>query len=160
MRKSGPAATSVVGVIHQPEGTDMAEQTWPSRPRASAWTGWIGFAAIMMIVIGSFNVIEGVVALFDDEYYVVGPDNVLVLDLTGWGWAHLVIGVLIALAGAALLTGAAWARVVAVVFAALNAVVQLGFVSVQPVWSTIVIALCVVVVWAVVVHGDEVGGAR
>ncbi|MEU7530574.1 hypothetical protein AB0A74_32935 [Saccharothrix sp. NPDC042600] len=138
----------------------MAEQTWPSRPRASAWTGWIGFAAIMMIVIGSFNVIEGVVALFDDEYYVVGPDNVLVLDLTGWGWAHLVIGVLIALAGAALLTGAAWARVVAVVFAALNAVVQLGFVSVQPVWSTIVIALCVVVVWAVVVHGDEVGGAR
>ncbi|GAA0255238.1 membrane protein [Saccharothrix mutabilis subsp. mutabilis] len=138
----------------------MAEQTWPSRPRASAWTGWIGFAAIMMIVIGAFNVIEGVVALFDDEYYVVGPDNVLVLDLTGWGWTHLVIGVLIALAGAALLTGAAWARVVAVVFAALNAVVQLGFVSVQPVWSTIVIALCVVVVWAVVVHGDEVGGAR
>ncbi|WP_433271088.1 DUF7144 family membrane protein [Actinosynnema sp. CS-041913] len=141
--------------------THRTAHAWEDeRPRSSAWTGWIGFAAIMMIVIGSFNVIEGMVALFDNEYYVVGPDNVLVLDLTGWGWAHLVVGVLVALSGAGLLTGAAWARVVAVVFASLNAVLQLGFVSVQPVWSTIVIALCVVVVWAVVVHGDEVGGRR
>ncbi|MBB5958503.1 hypothetical protein FHS29_005111 [Saccharothrix tamanrassetensis] len=141
--------------------THRTAHVWEDeQPRPSAWTGWIGFAAIMMMVIGSFNVIEGMVALFEDEYYVAGPDNVLVLDLTGWGWTHLVVGVVVALAGAALLTGAAWARVAAVVFAAVNAVLQLGFVSVQPVWSTIVIALCVVVVWAVVVHGDEVGGRR
>jgi hypothetical protein len=141
--------------------THRTAQAWVGgRPKPSAWTGWIGFAAIVMIVTGSFTLIEGVVALFDSDYYVVGSDEVLVLDLTGWGWTHLVIGVLIALAGACLLTGAAWARVVAVVFAALNAVVQLGFVAVQPVWSTIVIALCLVVVWAVVVHGSEVGGER
>jgi hypothetical protein len=128
--------------------------------RPSPWTGWIGFAGIVMVVTGAFTVIEGMVALFDGDYYVVGPENVLVLDLTGWGWTHLVIGVLIVLAGTGLWTGAAWARVVAVVFAAVNAVVQLGFVAVQPVWSTIVIALCVVVIWAVVVHGSEMARDR
>ncbi|MEU5692402.1 hypothetical protein [Actinosynnema sp. NPDC020468] len=138
--------------------TPRTTEIWvDDRRRPSAWTGWIGFAGIMMMIIGSFNVIEGVVALVDDEFYVVGPDNILLFDLTGWGWAHLVIGVLVALAGGGLFTGAAWARVVAVVFAAVNAVAQLAFVSVQPIWSTVVIALCVVVVWAVVVHGDEAG---
>ncbi len=124
--------------------------------RTSVWTGWIGFAAIMMIIIGLFDVVEGMVALFDSGYYVAGPEHVLVLDLTGWGWAHLLVGVLVVAAGGALLTGAAWARVVAVVFASVNALAQLGFVGIQPVWSTIVIALCVVVVWAVVVHGSDV----
>jgi hypothetical protein len=128
--------------------------------KPSPWTGWIGFAGIVMVVTGAFTVIEGMVALFDHDYYVVGPENVLVLDLTGWGWTHLVIGVLIALAGTGLWTGAAWARVVAVVFSAINAVVQVGFVAVQPVWSTIVIALCVVVIWAIVVHGTEMAGDR
>jgi hypothetical protein len=128
--------------------------------KPSAWTGWIGFAGIMMVVIGAFTVIEGMVALFHNDYYVVGPQNVLVFDLTGWGWIHLIVGGLIVLAGCGLWTGAAWARVVAVVFATFNAVLQLGFVSVQPVWSTIVIALCVVVIWAVVVHGSEMARYR
>ncbi|CCH31976.1 hypothetical protein ABZ816_26920 [Actinosynnema sp. NPDC047251] len=143
----------------------MAQETqrtaWAGvRPKSGPWLGWIGFAGIMMLVIGSFTVIEGLVALLDDQYYVVGPESTLVLDLTGWGWTHLVVGLLVAFAGAGLWTGAAWARVVAVLFAAVNAVVQLGFVSVQPWWSTIVITLCVVVVWAVVVHGNEMTGDR
>jgi hypothetical protein len=130
------------------------------QPKPSVWTGWIGFAGIVMVVIGAFTVIEGMVALFNSDYYVVGPENVLVVDLTGWGWIHLIVGGLIVLAGGGLWTGSAWARVVAVVFATFNAVLQLGFVSVQPVWSTIVIALCVVVIWAVVVHGSEMARYR
>ncbi|MFS8099027.1 hypothetical protein LFM09_18040 [Lentzea alba] len=123
--------------------------------RDTGWLGWIWFAGIMMIVMGSFNAIEGLVALFRGEYYVVTEEQVLVFDLTGWGWITLVIGVLVALAGGALLSGAAWARVVAVVLAVINAVAQLAFVSVHPLWSTIVIALCVTVIWAVVVHGSQ-----
>ncbi|SES43789.1 DUF7144 family membrane protein [Lentzea albida] len=123
--------------------------------RETGWLGWIWFAGIMMIVMGSFNAIEGLVALFNSEYYVVTEQNVLVFDLGSWGWITLLIGVLVALAGGALLTGAAWARVVAVVLAVVNAVAQLAFVSVHPLWSTIVIALCVTVIWAVVVHGPE-----
>lgn len=123
--------------------------------RETGWLGWIWFAGIMMIVMGSFNAIEGLVALFRGEYYVVTEEQVLVFDITAWGWITLLIGILVALAGGALLSGAAWARVVAVVLAVVNAVAQLAFVSVHPLWSTIVIALCVTVIWAVVVHGSE-----
>ena len=121
----------------------------------TGWLGWIWFAGIMMIVMGSFNAIEGLVALFRGEYYVVTEEQVLVFDITAWGWITLLIGILVVLAGGALLSGAAWARVVAVVLAVINAVAQLAFVSVHPLWSTIVIALCVTVIWAVVVHGQE-----
>jgi hypothetical protein len=117
--------------------------------------GWIWFAGIMMIIIGTFNAIEGLVALFKNEYYVVGPQNVLVFDVTGWGWVNLLLGALVALAGIALFSGAPWSRIVAVVLAVVNAIAQLAFVAVQPIWSIIVIALCVVVIWAVVVHGAE-----
>ena len=123
--------------------------------RETGWLGWIWFAGIMMIVMGSFNAIQGLVALFRDDFYVVTEDQVLLFDISMWGWITLLIGVLVALAGGALLSGAAWARVVAVVLAVVNAVAQLTFMSVYPVWSTIVIALCVTVIWAVVVHGHE-----
>lgn len=123
--------------------------------RETGWLGWIWFAGIMMIVMGSFNAIEGLVALFRGEYYVVTEEQVLVFDITAWGWITLLIGILVALAGGALLSGAAWARVVAVVLVVINAVAQLAFVSVHPLWSTIVIALCVTVIWAVVVHGSD-----
>ncbi|MDX8050775.1 hypothetical protein SK571_15405 [Lentzea sp. BCCO 10_0798] len=121
----------------------------------TGWLGWIWFAGIMMIVMGAFNAIEGLVGLFRGEYYVANGEQVIVFDLTTWGWITLLLGVLVALSGAALLSGAAWARVVTVVLAVVNAVAQLAFVSVHPLWSTIVITLCVVVIWAVVVHGNE-----
>jgi hypothetical protein len=121
----------------------------------SMWVGWIWFAGVIMIMIGLFNVIEGLVALFHKVYYVVSPENLLVFNLSGWGWVHLIVGALVALAGIALFSGAAWARLVTVLLAAVNAVAQLAFVPVYPVWSTIVLTLCVVVIWAVVVHGGE-----
>jgi hypothetical protein len=121
------------------------------------WAGWIRFAGVMMIMIGFFNVIDGLVALFKNNFYVVGPNGLLVLNLTGWGWVHLIVGVLAVLAGLALFTNAAWARVVAVILAAFNAIAQLAFLNAFPVWATIVIALDVVVIWALVVHGKEAG---
>jgi hypothetical protein len=141
---------------------DPAEGTWqveaaPARAgnQTSAWTGWIVFAGITMIMIGAFNAIEGLVALFNQNFYVTGPENVLVFDLTSWGWVHLIIGTLVALTGIALLADASWARPVTVVLAALNAIVQLTFVTVYPVWSLVAVTLCVVVIWAIVVHGNE-----
>jgi hypothetical protein len=125
--------------------------------RTSGWAGWIGFAGVMMVMIGGFNAIEGMAGLLTDDFYVVSPSDVLVFDLTGWGWVHTVIGVLVAITGIALLMGASWARVVTVILAILNAIAQLAFVAVYPVWSLIVITLCVVVIWAVIVHGDEAG---
>jgi hypothetical protein len=121
------------------------------------WAGWIAFAGVMMIMLGLFTAIEGLVALFKFTHYVVGREGLLVFGMTGWGWLHLVVGVLAVVAGFALFTGAAWARVTAVLLAAFNAIAQLAFLSASPVWATIVITIDVVVIWAIVVHGKEVG---
>lgn len=142
---------------------DATRDAWGTDPmvsrrsssRSTGWTGWIWFAGIAMIVIGAFNAIEGLVALFQQEYYVVGPENLLVFDLTQWGWVHLIIGALVVLTGIALFSGAGWAKLVTVVLTVLNMISQMAFLAVYPVWSTIVIALCVLVIWAIVVHGDE-----
>jgi hypothetical protein len=129
-----------------------------TRPRtpATAWVGWVWFAAVMLIMNGAFSALYGLVALFDDKYYGVSPNGLLVFDLTGWGWALLIFGIISVLAGSALLSGATWARVVAVVVAAVNAIGHMAFASAYPVWALIVIAIDVLVIWAVIAHGDEI----
>ncbi|WP_181771106.1 DUF7144 family membrane protein [Amycolatopsis pittospori] len=119
------------------------------------WAGWIVFASVMMLMLGAFDVIAGIVALARGDYYISGPEYSLVLDVTGWAWAHVIGGALVVIAGGFLLTGSIWARVVAVLFAAGNAVTHLVFLSAHPLWSMVVIGLCVTVIWAVLVHGDE-----
>jgi hypothetical protein len=145
------------GRVEDPASGAWQVEAAPARAenQTSAWTGWIVFAGITMIMIGSFNAIEGLVALFNQNFYVAGPQNILVFDLTTWGWVHLIIGSLVAITGIALLADAGWARPVTVVLAALNAIVQLTFVTVYPVWSLVAMTLCVVVIWAIVVHGNE-----
>jgi len=127
----------------------------PRTSRINTWSGWIWFAAILMILTGVFNAVEGLVALLNRAFYVSNGEHLVLLDLTAWGWVQLLLGGLVGLSGIALLSGALWSRVVAVAFAVINAVAQLAFISAYPIWSTIVIALCVVVIWAIVVHGDD-----
>jgi hypothetical protein len=122
----------------------------------TGWVGWIGFAAIMMMMLGTFHAIEGLIALFQDEYFLVGKSGLTVhVDYTTWGWIHIVGGVIVVAAGVALLTGKMWARAVAVAVAVVSAIVNIGFLSAYPVWSTIMIAFDVLVIWAVTVHGSE-----
>ncbi|MCE7004405.1 hypothetical protein LWC34_16395 [Kibdelosporangium philippinense] len=133
--------------------TDFPKQR--SDSRITMWSGWIWFAAIVMVLTGVFNAVEGLVALLNRAFYVTNGEDLVVLNLTTWGWVHLLIGLLVGAAGLALLTGAAWARVVAVAIASVNAIAQVTFISAYPVWSTIVIALSVLVIWAIVVHGRD-----
>lgn len=125
----------------------------------TGWVGWIWFAAVMLIVLGAFNALSGLVALFRRGYYVVGDSGVLLFSLVGWGWIHLVIGVLAIAAGIVLFKGAMWARVAAIVLVAINALTQLAFLAAYPVWATLIIALDVLVIWAIVVHGGELESA-
>ncbi|MEU3270587.1 hypothetical protein ABZ639_07055 [Saccharomonospora sp. NPDC006951] len=146
---------------HQETGNRTGPVTPNQQPQQppitrTAWVNWIWFAGAMMILLGLFNVIQGLVALFNDEYYVVGPSGLLVFDITGWGWVQLGLGAAAVAAGVCLFTGAMWARVAAVLLAAVNAVAQMAFLAANPVWCTIVIALDVLVIWAIVVHGKEV----
>jgi hypothetical protein len=124
--------------------------------RQSAWVAWINFAGVMLIMLGALHGIQGLVALFRDEVYVVGKSGlVLNVDYTTWGWVHLLWGLFGILVGACLLAGQMWARVVGVIVAFTSVIINIGFLPSYPVWSAIVIALDVVVIWAITVHGGE-----
>jgi hypothetical protein len=121
---------------------------------SSGWTAWIVFAGTIMVLLGSFHVMAGLVALFKDEYYLVGKSGLVVnVDYTAWGWVHIILGVVVALAGAALFTGAMWARIVAVLLAMFSAVTNLAFMSSYPLWSAIMIGVDILVIYAVTAHG-------
>jgi hypothetical protein len=121
----------------------------------SAWAGWVVFAGVMAIIAGAFNIIQGLVALFDDKYFVVAGGDLLVFDYTAWGWVHLLVGVIMVVVGLGILRGSPWGLVAGVVVAGVNAIVQLGFLAAYPVWSILIIALDVVVIYALIVHGRE-----
>ncbi len=118
--------------------------------QVSAWVGWVWFAGIVLVTIGFFNAISGLVAVFSPNSLVGVTDaGIVVLDVPTWGW------VLLVLTGFALLSGMGWARMVAIVLVVLNAIAQFTTLQVTPWWSIVTIALDVFVLWALVVHGDE-----
>lgn len=121
----------------------------------TGWVGWSYFAGIMMAVLGFFQAILGLTALFKDEYYVLIKNSIVSLDFTTWGWVHLALGLFVLIAGFALLAGQVWGRAVGVVLAVLIAVANLLFIPAYPVWSIIVIVVSILVIYALVVHGNE-----
>ena len=113
----------------------------------------------MLIMLGSFQIVQGLVALFDDGFYLVRSNGLVVdVDYNTWGWVHTVIGVIGVLAGVGLLAGNMAARIVGVVVAFLSALVNLAFISAYPVWSAIMIVVDVIVIYAIIVHGRELKG--
>jgi hypothetical protein len=139
-----------------PTGTGV-----PSREQMSAWAGWVVFAGVMLITLGAFQIVEGLVALFDDGFYAVTSSGLVVdVDYNTWGWIHLAIGVIGVLAGLGLLAGNMVARVVGVGIALLSALANLVFISAYPLWSVIMITIDVIVIFAIIVHGREVRSYR
>ena len=122
----------------------------------TGWVGWIVFGGTIMVLLGAFHAIQGLVALFDDEYFVVGQSGLVVsVDYTAWGWAHLLLGLIVAGAGCGLLAGQMWARIVGVLVAMASAVVNLAFLAAFPIWSALMILFDVLIIWAITVHGSE-----
>jgi hypothetical protein len=135
---------------------DTTAVAYSNEPDPTGWTGWIVFASFMMFMLGTFQVIMGLVAIFNDDHYAVTENGLLLnVDYTAWGWAHLLLGLLIVAAGAGLLAGNMAARIVAVALAGLSAIANLVFIEAKPVWSLIVIAIDVLVIYSVTVHGRE-----
>lgn len=133
---------------HRAGGYAPAERT--------GWVGWIIFAGVAMIVLGAFQVIEGLVAVFNRGYYLVTSNNLIVhVNYNAWGWLHFGIGVVIVLTGFGVMAGMMWARVLGIAFAVISAIVNLAFIAAYPVWGIIIIALDVVVIYALAVHGRE-----
>jgi hypothetical protein len=115
--------------------------------------GWILFAAIMMIVVGTMSALNGLIAIIDDEVYLVGNQNVWALDISGWGWIHLILGVITVLAAFSLLQGAIWARLVAAILAGVSIIAQVGMIQAYPFWSIAMIAIAVAVIFSVCTMG-------
>jgi hypothetical protein len=115
-------------------------------------SGWLTFAGIVAFVVGMFNVIDGLVALLRNDYYLVTSQDILVFNFAAWGWIWLIIGIVQIIVGAGIITGRMWARAAGVGMAVLAAVGQLAFLRAFPVWSVIVIALCVLLVYALTPH--------
>jgi len=122
----------------------------PGRSRASrGWAvGGLIFASTMMIVLGIWQVFIGIAALAEDDFFVVQDGYVYDLDVTAWGWIHLILGAVVGLAGFFLFTGSALARAVGIGLAGLAVVANFLFLPYYPVWSVVVIALAVFVIWA------------
>lgn len=133
----------------------MARNT-SSSSDVSGWVGWVYFAGFMLMVLGVFQSIAGLVALFKNTVYVVAERNLWLLDYTTWGWAHLLIGIFLIMAATAIMAGKMWGRVVGVVFAGLSLIANFGFIPVYPFWSILLVVINVFVLYALIVHGAEV----
>jgi hypothetical protein len=122
----------------------------------TGWAGWVAFAGIMLVMLGFFQMIEGLVALFNDGFYLVRAEGLVVnVDYNAWGWTHLILGAIAVAVGFGLMVGNMFARVAGIAIAMLSAILNLVFISAYPVWSAIVIAIDVIVIYAIVVHGRE-----
>jgi uncharacterized membrane protein len=127
----------------------MSDRTPAGPPPASGWAiGGIVFAATVLTIIGAFQIIAGLVAIFDDDFYVVTANYTFDLDTTAWGWLHLLLGILLVITGFGLFGRSAWAGVTAIMLAALSAILNFLFIPYYPFWSILVIALDIWVIWA------------
>ena len=140
--------------------TEKRPSQYPSAGRpdqtTSGWAvGFILFAAIMMIMVGVFQALQGLIAIFENEFYVATRNYLFQFDATTWGWIHLLLGLLVAFAGWGLLSSRTWARTVAIVLAVLSAIANFLFIPYYPFWSLLIIALDVFVIWAIAARGGE-----
>jgi hypothetical protein len=127
------------------------------RDEPTGWVGMVIFAGVMLVMLGAFQAMEGIVALIRDEYYMVTRNGLVIdIDYTTWGWTHLVIGLLAAGAGIGIFAGQMWARVLGIVIAVISALVNMAFLAAYPIWATIMIAVDVIVIYALAMHGREV----
>ena len=127
------------------------------RPQATGWVGYVVFAGVMLIMLGGFQVIEGLVAILRDDYYLVTRSGLLLtMDFTAWGWTHLILGAIAVITGIGVLLGQTWARVTGIIIAVLSALANIASLPAYPIWATIIIALDVLAIYALAVHGREV----
>jgi hypothetical protein len=124
------------------------------RPNGTA-VGFILFAAIMMIMAGVFQAIQGLVGIFENEFYVATRNYLFQFDATTWGWIHLLVGLLVAFAGWGLLSGRTWARVVALTVVLLSALANFLWLPYYPFWALLLITLDIFVIWAITAHGGD-----
>jgi hypothetical protein len=121
----------------------------PRSPEPSRWAlAGITFAASLLTLAGAFQALAGLAAIVDDEFYVVARNYTFDIDVTAWGWIHLIVGLLLLATGLALFTGRAWAAMTALLIAMISALTNFFFIPYYPWWSLLIIALDIWVIWS------------
>ena len=122
-----------------------------------AWAGWVAFAGMLMMIMGALDAFQGLMAIIEDEYYVIGPEKALVIDVSDWGWFMLFWGAALFLVGGGLLAGQSWARWVAIIGVSLNFLAQLGFNGGADftLWGATILTLNIVILYALIVRWGE-----
>jgi hypothetical protein len=115
-------------------------------------TGWATFAGLMLAIGGFFSAMWGLAALLNDDVLHVGGQGVLIADFTTWGWVHLLLGIVMCLTAGGLFTGQGWARWTAIFFATVDAMVQVVAISAFPLWSLMIIAIDVIIIYQLTVN--------
>ena len=126
-----------------------------SAPAPTAWVGWIAFAGLMMIVTGVLGALAGLAAIVRDETYVQGVNRVWIFDETAWGWIHLLIGIAVVAIGAMMLRGGAISMALGAGVIVLHMIAHFNTLGIYPWWSLTVIAIDVLILYAMIVHGGE-----
>jgi hypothetical protein len=126
-----------------------------SYDQRTGWTGWVAFAGVMMIIGGSLNLFYGIVAAVNDEWVVFTNRANVYLDVSQWGWVHIILGSIVLLAGFGVFSGNILARTVGVIVASVSLVVNFFFIPVYPFWALTVITIDALVIWALTAHGRE-----
>ncbi len=128
-----------------------------TRPAAyqepEAGGGWVFFAAIMLVIGGILGALQGLSAIIKSGFYTIPPNYYISVNAKGWGWTHLILGVVVCLAGFALLRGAMWARILGIIIAGISLIVNFTFIPVYPIWALVVITVDAAVIWALAAHG-------
>jgi hypothetical protein len=126
-----------------------------ARSEPTGWVGWITFAAAFMMIGGGLNAMYGLIAILNDEWVVWNHSNALLLDLTQWGWIHIVMGLVVFASGVGVLSGNIAARTVGVIAAGLSLITNFLFMPAYPLWSLTVMVIDTLIIWALIVHGHE-----
>ena len=130
--------------------------------RSSTWAGWIAFAGWLMILIGALDFFEGLIAVIRGNYYVLRPEQIIVFNMTTWGWLMMIWGIVVFLVGLGLLGGAGWARWFTIIAGIIGVIGQLSWLgaSAYPLWALTVLTLYIVVLYAVIVRWQDAMDAR
>jgi len=127
------------------------------RHEPSGWAiGFTGFAAFTLMLVGFFHIIAGIAGIFQPNFYVTTSNYFFQFSTATWGWIHTIVGIIVLAAGFSLFTGAVWARTVGVILAVISAVANFAFLPHYPLWSALIIAVDIAVIWALTTHGRDI----
>jgi len=125
-----------------------------SRVQERQPTGWTVFAAMVLILVGSLDALWGLAAILNDQVVVVGGHGAIIADISTWGWVHLILGAIMVLSGMGLATGSSTARWVAVILVTVNAISQVVWFPLAPLWAFLIILLDVTIIYQLTARWD------